>query len=166
MEIRKLQSIPKMEKQESGDYHYSDDYTGKIFEIGDDFVLFYKNTYNQFPKMLIHTIVDLVQEQIQVPEEKEMDFSFLENIESEILKLKTTISTLKNEKQNINIESTVTELINASLSNFSKEIVNYINTKTAVIEKPTKLEPMKLLLLKESGMELKDIIELAKAGVL
>jgi hypothetical protein len=187
MKIDRLLEMPKLEKQDNGDYYYPDQYVGKVYEHEDMYYIFDKKRYTELSKTLVDVLTSMISYNIIDKVREEITDKIVENINVLFENMETlneNINSLdenKNVIDNGEVISQCNELISISLEDIKSDLNDFKqeqeNLKTSIKEaltaplkqqedKQPKLDPMNLAMFKKLGLDIKEIIDLAKNGVI
>jgi chromosome segregation ATPase len=192
--IEQLFQMPSMEKQENGDYTYPTKYTNKLFKSGDTLVFFNLNSTTEYPIGLYNSVSEAIKKDILDSQQEELSSidasintltSDFEDVASDTKDFNSSISKLRNDlsvvQKNLDrVESTLThvqskeeiqEVIRTEMAavkdNFDSVMKEAIKKEAEkLLADSKKVDPMTILMMTKQGMDMKDVIDLAKSGVL
>lgn len=165
LEIKELKMIPKHEKTDDG-YKYPDEYIGKIFKHGDEYIYFSKASITKLPIEFVNQIIELIRSSISLEEPNED----IDVLNSRITDLENTIQELRIKLEDAEklIDSKLTE----AYENFMPAIEDAINKKVAALEtakssnsKGGALSLSQLMALKEQ-FNADEIVKMREAGLI
>jgi len=193
MNIETLYIMPQMirvegSSEEDGGYEYPEKFQNSIYIINDKIVLFEKRKYHEFPIALINALINIISKDFitteylnNVVDDFSKTFNNEEKFRNGLISLEKNslekITLLQSELDNIsnNVKKYTTEMVNSELeivyknfetaiSNIVKEEVNKIKQELVLSE--NKLKPGQIMLYKEMGLPLEDIIKLKQQNLL
>lgn len=195
MAIHQIFEIPGMEQLEgSEDYGYTEEYVGKLCKFQDKYILFKEKSFEEFPCALIDIVLKAANENSITEEQLDAKLDEMHSIVSDskstlesIVNSSSQDSHIKTkalEKKVDEFSSKITNLqspeaVRAIVSkelttvyeNYEKVMKKLIHDKATELSKEikeaaNKLQPMDIMMYKKLGMDLPEIIQLAKAGLI
>jgi len=196
MNIETLYIMPQMVRvegssEDDGGYEYPERFQNAIFIINDKIVLFEKRKYHEYPISLINALIDIISKEFitnetlleikeyinDLSERLNKNDEFRNDLVSLECKSLNKISELQSNLNIISddIKKYTSEMVNSELeivyknfenaiSNIVKEEVEKIRHEISLVE--NKLKPGQIMLYKEMGLPLEDIIKLKQQNLL
>lgn len=178
--------------EDDGGYEYPEKFQNSIFVINDKIVIFEKRKYHEYPLALVTALISIISkdfitneillefkesiindlsEQFNKDDELRNGLISLErNSLDKISELQSNLNHISN-----NIKKYASETVNAELEivykNFETAIANIVKEevdkiKQEIILSENKLKPGQIMLYKEMGLPLEDIIKLKQQNLL
>jgi hypothetical protein len=178
------------------DYKFPVEYTNQLCKFGDKYVLFKEKNYEEFPTSLIDIVLQAAKEDNDSISEEQLDMRMsdivsdmtnrMESVntngnhnavltDKKIDEINNKVESISNKVKNLQSPEAVQAIVSKELTNvyenYEKVIKQLIEEKATELAKDikdagNKLQPMDVMMYKKMGMELPDIISLAKEGLI